>query len=95
MCTDCGCGDVNLVPLELQTRILARNDQTASHNRAHLRDRGIFERLLDKADALVRANKMREAATLYSRVATIPLKAKQVELAKERMTQTPRTAEAD
>jgi len=42
MCTDCGCGDVNLVPLELQTRILARNDGTASHNRAHLRERGIF-----------------------------------------------------
>jgi len=42
MCTDCGCGDVNLVPLELQTRILARNDDTASHNRAHFRERGIF-----------------------------------------------------
>jgi len=42
MCTDCGCGDVNLVPLELQTRILARNDDTASHNRAHLGERGIF-----------------------------------------------------
>src|SRR3954464_83516 len=42
MCTDCGCGDVNLVPLELQTRILARNDDTAAHNRAHLRERGIF-----------------------------------------------------
>jgi hydrogenase nickel incorporation protein HypB len=42
MCTDCGCGDVNLVPLELQTRILARNDGTAVHNREHLRERGIF-----------------------------------------------------
>jgi len=42
MCTDCGCGDVNLVPLELQTRILARNDTTALHNREHLRERGIF-----------------------------------------------------
>ncbi|MEA2236651.1 MAG: hydrogenase nickel incorporation protein HypB [Thermoanaerobaculia bacterium] len=42
MCTDCGCGDVNLVPMELQTRILARNDDTASHNRAHVRERGIF-----------------------------------------------------
>lgn len=42
MCTDCGCGDVNLVPLELQTRILARNDDTASHNRAHFHERGIF-----------------------------------------------------
>jgi len=42
MCTDCGCGDVNLVPHELQTRILARNDDTAAHNRAHLTERGIF-----------------------------------------------------
>jgi hydrogenase nickel incorporation protein HypB len=42
MCQDCGCGDVNLVPLELQTRILARNDDVAAHNRAHFRERGIF-----------------------------------------------------
>jgi hydrogenase nickel incorporation protein HypB len=42
MCQDCGCGDVKLVPLELQTRILARNDDMAAHNRAHFRERGIF-----------------------------------------------------
>ena len=42
MCQDCGCGDVNLVPLEVQTRILARNDDVAGHNRAHFRERGIF-----------------------------------------------------
>ncbi len=42
MCQDCGCGDVNLVPLELQTRILARNDDVAGHNRAHFGERGIF-----------------------------------------------------
>jgi hydrogenase nickel incorporation protein HypB len=42
MCQDCGCGDVNLVPVELQTRILARNDGVASHNREHFVDRGIF-----------------------------------------------------
>jgi len=42
MCTDCGCGDVNLVPLELQTRILARNDGMAAHNRTHLREYGVF-----------------------------------------------------
>ncbi len=45
--------------------------------------------LMNKADALFRANKITEAATLYSRVATIPLKAAQVELARQRMTQTP------
>lgn len=42
MCQDCGCGDVNLVPVELQTRILARNDSVASHNRQHFAKRGIF-----------------------------------------------------
>jgi len=42
MCQDCGCGDVNLVPLDLQQRILARNDDTAAHNRLHFRERGIF-----------------------------------------------------
>lgn len=42
MCQDCGCGDTNLVPLELQTRILARNDSTATHNREHFRERGVF-----------------------------------------------------
>ena len=42
MCQDCGCGDVNLVPLDVQQRILSRNDETAAHNRAHFRERGIF-----------------------------------------------------
>ena len=42
MCQDCGCGDVNLVPLDVQQRILARNDGTAAHNRAHFKDHGIF-----------------------------------------------------
>src|SRR5512140_2410019 len=35
MCQDCGCGDTNLVPIEVQHRILERNDQTAVHNRRH------------------------------------------------------------
>ncbi|MGZ4807841.1 MAG: hydrogenase nickel incorporation protein HypB [Thermoanaerobaculia bacterium] len=42
MCQDCGCGDVNLVPLEVQTRILSRNDSVAAHNRAHFNERSIF-----------------------------------------------------
>jgi hydrogenase nickel incorporation protein HypB len=42
MCQDCGCGDTNLVPVEVQQRILARNDDVALHNRAHFRQRGIF-----------------------------------------------------
>jgi hydrogenase nickel incorporation protein HypB len=35
MCQDCGCGDPNLVPIEVQHRILERNDHTAIHNREH------------------------------------------------------------
>jgi hydrogenase nickel incorporation protein HypB len=42
MCTDSQPADATLVPVELQTRILARNDGTAAHNREHLRERGIF-----------------------------------------------------
>ena len=42
MCQDCGCGDVNVVPLDVQQRILSRNDNVAAHNRSHFRDKGIF-----------------------------------------------------
>jgi hydrogenase nickel incorporation protein HypB len=42
MCQDCGCGDVNLVPLDVQQRILSRNDSVAAHNRVHFAEHGIF-----------------------------------------------------
>ena len=42
MCQDCGCGDTTIVPLDVKTRILARNDDVAMHNREHLRRRGVF-----------------------------------------------------
>jgi len=42
MCQDCGCGDVNIVPVEVQTRILSRNDKVAAHNRSHFASRGMF-----------------------------------------------------
>jgi hydrogenase nickel incorporation protein HypB len=42
MCQDCGCGDTNLVPLEVQKRILSRNDTVATHNRQHFAKRGIL-----------------------------------------------------
>jgi hydrogenase nickel incorporation protein HypB len=42
MCQDCGCGDVNLVPVDVQQRILSRNDKVASHNREHFQQRRIF-----------------------------------------------------
>lgn len=35
MCEDCGCGDENLVPIEVHDKILSANDRTAQHNRAH------------------------------------------------------------
>lgn len=37
MCDDCGCGDTELVPIEVQQRILAGNDAMAAHNRLHFR----------------------------------------------------------
>ena len=42
MCEDCGCGDPNIVPVEVQGRILAANDRTAGHNREHLRRSGVL-----------------------------------------------------
>ena len=42
MCEDCGCGDPNVVPVEVQGRILAANDRTAGHNREHLRQSGVL-----------------------------------------------------
>ena len=42
MCQDCGCGDVNLVPIDVQQRILTRNDDVAAHNRTHFQEHGIF-----------------------------------------------------
>ena len=38
MCTTCGCGDTELVPVELHEKILAGNDRTAAHNRQHFRE---------------------------------------------------------
>jgi len=42
MCDTCGCGDANLVAVDLHEKILAVNDRTAAHNRAHLAGQGIF-----------------------------------------------------
>jgi hydrogenase nickel incorporation protein HypB len=40
MCTTCGCGDTELVPVELHEKILAGNDRAARHNREHFVARG-------------------------------------------------------
>ncbi|HYT66466.1 MAG TPA: hydrogenase nickel incorporation protein HypB [Vicinamibacterales bacterium] len=42
MCDSCGCGDTQLVPLEVQQRILSDNDRTAAHNRHHFSERALL-----------------------------------------------------
>jgi hydrogenase nickel incorporation protein HypB len=42
MCDSCGCGDSNLVPVEVQQRILAENERTATHNRHHFLERALL-----------------------------------------------------
>jgi hydrogenase nickel incorporation protein HypB len=42
MCTACGCGDTELVPVEVHERILAGNDRAAAHNRAHFVEAGVL-----------------------------------------------------
>jgi len=41
MCDTCGCGDPELVAVDVQEKILAGNDRTAAHNREHFRERGV------------------------------------------------------
>jgi len=38
MCETCGCGDPEIVPIEVQERILSDNDAQAVHNRKHFED---------------------------------------------------------
>lgn len=35
MCEDCGCGDPEIVPVDVHDAILAGNDRNAAHNREH------------------------------------------------------------
>jgi hydrogenase nickel incorporation protein HypB len=42
MCTTCGCGDPEIVPVELHERILAGNDRAAAHVRAHFLEAGVL-----------------------------------------------------
>jgi hydrogenase nickel incorporation protein HypB len=42
MCGTCGCGDTELVPVEVHDRILSGNDRTARHNREHFAEKGIL-----------------------------------------------------
>jgi hydrogenase nickel incorporation protein HypB len=40
MCDVCGCGDPEIVSVDVHERILSANDRTAGHNRAHFAARG-------------------------------------------------------
>jgi hydrogenase nickel incorporation protein HypB len=41
MCDTCGCGDPEIVPVEVRENILASNDRVARHNREHLARHGV------------------------------------------------------
>jgi hydrogenase nickel incorporation protein HypB len=41
MCVSCGCGDPNIVSVEVHERILAGNDRVARHNREHFHDHDV------------------------------------------------------
>ena len=42
MCETCGCGDPEIVPIEVQERILSDNDAQAGHNRNHFESLGVL-----------------------------------------------------
>jgi hydrogenase nickel incorporation protein HypB len=42
MCETCGCGDPEIVPVEVKENILAANDEQAAHNREHFADAGVL-----------------------------------------------------
>ncbi|MFW5924928.1 MAG: hydrogenase nickel incorporation protein HypB [Myxococcota bacterium] len=42
MCESCGCGDTDVVPVEIQRRILSDNDRTARHNQEHFEEAGVL-----------------------------------------------------
>jgi hydrogenase nickel incorporation protein HypB len=42
MCGVCGCGDPEVVPVEIHERVLAGNERKAGHLRDHFRERGLL-----------------------------------------------------
>lgn len=42
MCDSCGCGDASIVPVDVHDAILAGNNRTAQHNRAHFAERHVL-----------------------------------------------------
>jgi hydrogenase nickel incorporation protein HypB len=41
MCETCGCGDPEIVPVDVHDSLLAVNDRMAAHNRQHFRERQV------------------------------------------------------
>jgi hydrogenase nickel incorporation protein HypB len=41
MCETCGCGDPEIVPVEIKENLLRENDHIAGHNREHFSKRGV------------------------------------------------------
>ena len=41
MCDTCGCGDPEVVPIEIQQNLLSDNDRRADHNRQHFTEHGV------------------------------------------------------
>jgi len=42
MCETCGCGDPDLVPVDVHEKILSGNERQAAHNRAHFSEHGVL-----------------------------------------------------
>jgi hydrogenase nickel incorporation protein HypB len=42
MCQTCGCGDPEIVAVDVHEKILAGNDRTARHNREHFEEHGVL-----------------------------------------------------
>jgi len=42
MCETCGCGDPEIVPVEIQESLMSENDRQAEHNRHHFAERGVL-----------------------------------------------------
>ncbi len=42
MCETCGCGDPEVVPIEVQESLLSENDRQAQHNREHFERYGVL-----------------------------------------------------
>lgn len=42
MCESCGCGDTDVIPVEIQANILSVNQRQAKHNREHFAEAGVL-----------------------------------------------------